>query len=137
MKLFVCVGKRENKRSLGHVAQFSAHGLTEGQKRLMNRKTGTKKGIITVKEREQQVLDNVPQVFRKDLETLIKECHDIFPEKLPKGVPPEREVQHQIEIKTGSKPPYRPPYRLGPAEQDELEEQIKESPGSRFHSSIL
>ena len=103
----------------------------------MNRKTGPKKDIITVKEREQQVLDNVPQVFRKDLATLIKEYHGIFPEKLPKGVPPEREVQHQIEIEPGSKPPYRPPYRLGPAEQDELEEQIKRSPGSRFHSSIL
>ena len=92
----------------------------------MNRKTGPKKDIITVKEREQQVLDNVPQVFRKDLATLIKEYQDIFPEKLPKGVPPEREVQHQIEIEPGSKPPYRPPYRLGPAEQDELEEQIKD-----------
>ena len=35
-------------------------------------------------------------------------------------------MQHQIEIEPGSKPPYRPPYRLGPAEQDELEEQIKD-----------
>ena len=118
--------KKGNKRSPGHVAQFASHGLTESQKRLMNRKTGPKKDVITVKEREQQVLDNVLQVFRKDLTTLIKEYQDIFPEKLPKGVPPEREVQHQIEIELGSKPPYRPPYRLGPAEQDELEEQIKD-----------
>ena len=29
-------------------------------------------------------------------------------------------------MKSGSKPPYRPPYRLSPAEQDELEEQIKD-----------
>ena len=40
--------------------------------------------------------------------------------------PPNREVQHRIEIEPGSDPPYRPPYRLGPAEQDELEEQIKD-----------
>ena len=66
----------------------------------MNRKTGPKKDIITVKEREQQVLDNVPQVFRKNLATLIKEYQDIFPEKLPKGAPPEREVQHQIDDRT-------------------------------------
>ena len=108
------------------MAQFAAHGLTEGQKRLMNRKNGPKKDIITVKEREQQFLNSVPDVHRKNLEKLIKEYQDIFPEKLPKGVPPEREVQHQIEIEPGSKPPYRPPYRLGPAEQDELEEQIKD-----------
>ena len=78
----------------------------------MNRKTGPKKDIITVKEREQQVLDNVPQVFKKDLAKLIKEYQDIFPEKLPKRVPLEREVQHQIEIESGSQPPYRPPYQL-------------------------
>ena len=35
-------------------------------------------------------------------------------------------MQHRIEIEPGSDPPYRPPYRLGPAEQDELEEQIKD-----------
>ena len=36
------------------------------------------------------------------------------------AIPPE--VQHRIEIELGSDPPYR----LGPAEQDELEEQIKD-----------
>ena len=49
-----------------------------------------------------------------------------FPEKLSKGLPTDREVQHQIKTEPGSKPPYRPPYRLGPAEQDELEEQVKD-----------
>ena len=109
-------GKKGNKRSPGHVTQFAALGLAEGQKRLMNRKTGPKKDIITGKEREQQVLNSVPDVYRKNLEKLIKEYQDIFPEKLPKGVPSEREVQHQIEIEPGSKPPHRLPYRLGPAE---------------------
>ena len=42
------------------------------------------------------------------------------------GIPPAREVQHQIKIELGSKSPYRPPYRLVPTEQDELEEQIKD-----------
>ena len=35
-------------------------------------------------------------------------------------------VEHSIKIELGSKPSYRPPYQLGPAEQDELEEQIKD-----------
>ena len=51
-----------------------------------------------MKEREQQVLDSVPKSYRKDLAELIKEYQYIFPEKLPKGVPSEREVQHKIEI---------------------------------------
>ena len=49
-----------------------------------------------------------------------------FLKNCQKGSLPEREVKHQIEIEPGSKPPYQPPYRLGPAEQDELEEQVKD-----------
>ena len=76
----------------------------------MNEQTGQKKDIISVKEREQQVLDSVPEISKKNLATLIKEYQGIFPEKLPKGVPPEKEIQHKIEIDPGSKPPYRPSY---------------------------
>ena len=81
----------------------------------MNRNTGPKKDIISVKERQQWVLNNVPESHRKGLAKLIKEYQDIFREKLPKGGPPKRKVQHKIEINPGSNPPYRPPYRLGPA----------------------
>ena len=35
-------------------------------------------------------------------------------------------MEHVINVEPGSKPSYRPPYRLGPAEQDELEEQIRD-----------
>ena len=64
----------------------------------MNRETGPKKDIISVKEREQQVLTSIPDSYRKYLAKLIKEYQDIFPEKLPKGVPPEREVQHKLKL---------------------------------------
>ena len=92
----------------------------------MNKETGLVKNIISVQERERQVLEGVPVDHRESLEKLIQEYCDLFPEKLPKGIPPTREVQHRIDVEPGSKPPYRPPYRLGPAEQDELEEQIKD-----------
>ena len=111
--------------------------MTEGQKRKISKETCPKKDWITVAEREQQVLDSVPEDYRKKLETIIHQFCDIFPKKLSKGLPTDREVQHQIKIEPGSKPPYRPPYRLGPAEQDELEEQVKGSLGSRFYSSIV
>ena len=117
-------GKRGgNKRSPSYAV--TAHGMTEGQKRKISKETGPKKDWITVAEREQQVLDSVPEIYREKLETIIREFCDIFPEKLSKGLPAERQVQHEIKIEPGSKPPYRPPYRLGPAEQDELEEQVK------------
>ena len=90
--------------------------MTEGQRRKINKESGPKKNIISVKEREQEVLNSVPAVYRESLEKVIEKYRDIFHEKLPKGAPPNREVQHRIEIEPGSDPPYRPPYRLGPAE---------------------
>ena len=113
-----------NKKSPVYAA--AAHGMTEGQKRKISKETGPKKEFISVAEREQQVLNSVPEGYRKKLETIIQQYRDIFPEKLSKGLPADRQVQHQIKIEPGSKPPYRPPYRLGPAEQDELEEQVKD-----------
>ena len=128
-----------NKRSSHCVANFAtAHGMIEGEKWKINRETGPRKDIITVTERERQVLDSVPISHRENLEILIREYRDIFPEKLPKGVPPSREVQHHIEIELGSKSQYRPPYRLGPTEQDELEEHIKDllAQGFIYHRAV-
>ena len=71
------------------MAKFAvAHGITEDQKRQINKQTGPKKYFASVEEREQQVLDSVPERHRKDLKSLIGEYKDVFPEKLPKGVPP-------------------------------------------------
>ena len=91
--------------------------MTEGHRRKFNKESGPKKNTISVKEREQEVLNSVPTVYRESLEKIIQKYRDVFPEKLPpKGAPPSREVQHRIEIEPGSEPPYWPPYRLGPAE---------------------
>ena len=112
---FVHRGRR-NKTSLGYAAVHTTHGMTEGQRRKINKESGPKKDIISVKEREKEVLNSVPREYRESLEKTIQKYRDVFPEKLPKGVPPNREVQHRIDIEIGSDPPYRPPYRLGPAE---------------------
>ena len=109
--------KKKNKRSSARAVQFAAsHGMSEGTKRSINKRVGPKKDIITVAEREQEVLASVPVCHRERLEHIIQEYHDVFPEQLPKGIPPARAVEHMIKIEPGSKPSNRPPYRLGPAE---------------------
>ena len=110
--------------------------MTESQKRKINKASGPKKVVLTVKESEHEVLDSVPAVHWKSLGKLIQECRDVFHENRPKGAPPNREVQQRIEIEPVSESPYGPPYRLGPGAQDELEKQIK-SPGSGSHSSVV
>ena len=88
------LSNKQRKRSQNRAAKFAAaHGITEGQKRQINKQTGPKKDFTTVEEREQQVLDAVPQRHRKDLKSIIDAHKDVFPEKLPKGAPPLREVQ--------------------------------------------
>ena len=64
--------------------------MTEGQKRKINRESGPKKDIITVKEREREVLDSVLAVHRKSLEKLIREYGDVFLKNYPR-------VRHPIE----------------------------------------
>ena len=63
---------------------------------------------------------------RGKLKELVDEFKDVFPDTLPKGRPPKRDIVHEIRTEEGAKPPSRPPYRLGPTEQDEMEEQVKD-----------
>ena len=51
---------------------------------------------------------------------------DVFPEDLPSGLPPSREVDHKIELIPGSVPPSRPTFRMSATELAELKKQLDE-----------
>ena len=86
---------------------------------------GPKKDFKTVEERTETIIDSMAKEHQAKLQTILAEYRDVFKDELPKGPPPKREVVHSIEVQSGSEPTYRTPYRLRPAEQDELEEQVK------------
>jgi hypothetical protein len=50
---------------------------------------------------------------------------DVFPEELP-GMPPDQDIKFVIELKPGTSPIYKTPYRMATPELAELKEQIKE-----------
>ena len=50
----------------------------------------------------------------------------VFPDELPPGLPPQREVDHRIELIPGSSPPSRPTFRLSATELEELKKQLEE-----------
>ncbi|CAH9146572.1 unnamed protein product [Cuscuta epithymum] len=50
---------------------------------------------------------------------------DVFPKDLP-GLPPDREIEFVIEVEPGTKPISIPPYRMAPAELNELKTQLQE-----------
>ncbi|GJU31357.1 putative reverse transcriptase domain-containing protein [Tanacetum coccineum] len=65
---------------------------------------------------EKKRLEDVP---------IVREFSKVFPEDLP-GLPPARQVEFQIDLVPGAAPVARAPYRLAPAEMQELSTQLQE-----------
>jgi hypothetical protein len=56
---------------------------------------------------------------------VVEEFADVFPEELP-GMPPEGELEFTIDLKPGTEPIARTPYRMSTPELQELKMQLKE-----------
>ncbi|XP_021757312.1 uncharacterized protein LOC110722344, partial [Chenopodium quinoa] len=66
------------------------------------------------------------------LAQLIKDFEDVFPDELPKGLPPIRGIEHQIDLIPGAPLPNKPAYRCNPLETKELQRQIEELMGMGY-----
>ena len=64
--------------------------------------------------------------------SVLSSYKDVFPEELPPGLPPSREVDHRIELVPGAVPPSRPTFRLSATELVELKKQLEELTKSGF-----
>jgi len=60
-----------------------------------------------------------------DLSLVLDEFKDVFQEP-PKGLPPLRGIEHQIDFIQGSSVPNRPAYRTSPEEAKEIQKQVNE-----------
>ncbi|XP_073109928.1 uncharacterized protein [Elaeis guineensis] len=58
------------------------------------------------------------------MKEILEEFTDVFPEELPKGLPPIRGIEHQIDLIPGFALPNRPAYRCNPEEAKELQRQV-------------
>jgi hypothetical protein len=56
---------------------------------------------------------------------VVNEFPNVFPEDLP-GMPPDRDIEFVIELKTSTAPIYKTPFRMTTPELAELKEHIKE-----------
>ncbi|XP_074298239.1 uncharacterized protein LOC141629073 [Silene latifolia] len=56
---------------------------------------------------------------------VVGELCDVFPEDTP-GLPPNRDIDFSVELKSGMRPISKAPYRTGPTELEELKKQLNE-----------
>jgi hypothetical protein len=69
---------------------------------------------------------NNPNETESTTAKIMKEFADVFPESLPKTLPPSRDVDHRIELIPDQQPPTRAPYRMSSKELKELKLQLDE-----------
>ena len=77
-----------------------------------------------IKETHEKMCRDAPAAVQNQLKQLLHEYEDLLPAQLPKGRPPKRAVEFEINMEEGSTPPNRPPYRLSPKEHEELQAHI-------------
>ena len=66
------------------------------------------------------------ELVPKCVEDVLKRYQDVMPEDLPNELPPRREVDHKIEVKSRTEPPLKAPSRLSQKELKELKSQLDE-----------
>jgi transcription antitermination factor NusG len=67
-----------------------------------------------------------------EIKFLIKKYRELFPDKLPPGIPPKRTVDHQINLKPDTKPFNQHSYRMNQVELTTLRKQLDELLEQRF-----
>ncbi|XP_021730697.1 uncharacterized protein LOC110697622 [Chenopodium quinoa] len=61
-----------------------------------------------------------------ELEAILREFKDMFPDELPPGLPPIRGIEHQIDLIPGAPLPNKVAYRSNPEETKEMQRKIEE-----------
>lgn len=61
-----------------------------------------------------------------ELDELLQQFKDVFPEEFPKRMPPKREIDHRIDLLPDSSPHFQYSYRMSPKEMDEMKRVIGE-----------
>ena len=107
-------------------SSIQGSGVTQKVKQQIMKEKGPIRKAPPVAETRSKMCKEAPVEIRAELQGLLKQYDDVFPEQLPKGKPPKRTVEFEINTEEGATPPNKPPYRLSPKEHEELQAQIED-----------
>ena len=107
-------------------SSIQGHGVTQKIKQQIMKEKGPIRKAPPVADTRSKMCKEAPVAVRAELQGLLKQYEDVFPEQLPKGKPPKRTVEFEINTEEGATPPNKPPYRLSPKEHEELQAQIED-----------
>ena len=74
----------------------------------------------SVDNRVNNIVSSSEKTFATERAKILSQFRDVFPDQLPAGLPPSREVDHKIELVANSSPPSRPTFRMSESELVEL-----------------
>lgn len=94
--------------------------ITAKQVKKIIRKGIDKTFIAVIRETSENSPDN------GIAKTILAEFSDVFPDQLPRELPPQRSIDHRIELAPGTVPISRPTYRMSYHELEELCRQLEE-----------
>ena len=78
------------------------------------------KSVLNV-ENEQKLVE-----YPAEVKEILEEFQEVILEELPKGLPPMRDIQHQIDLVPSASLPNLPHYRISPRESEILREKVEE-----------
>jgi hypothetical protein len=81
--------------------------------------------VVTAKGATNRVKLNQLDVSQGLVVPVVNKFHDVFLEELP-VMPPYRDIKFEIDLKPGTAPIYKSPYRMATLQLAELKEHIKE-----------
>lgn len=97
-------------------------------RKVLRKRPAAKTYVCLVRESEDgyetEIKDTTAAGAKEMMDNLMNEYADVFAPR-PSGLPPERSVDHRIDLEPGSKPTYRPDYKKSQPEHDEMQRQIK------------
>jgi hypothetical protein len=81
--------------------------------------------VVTAKVVANHAKVNEMDAIQGTMVPVVNKFLDVFPDELP-GMPSDRDIEFVIELKTGTAPIYKTPYRMTTPELAELKEHLKE-----------